>query len=267
MVHCKIQVGEHMIKRCACVIVLLFLLGAWLPGASITAVAQSGQTPVSCTALLRSASGNTTVQVCPPVVPSGQMVFFVIHSGRNQSVSVVLRYPTGSSDRLSGTTDSQGALTLSMPVRYNPLYRYAQIPFVITAGAASDTISGSVRVAQMNNEPQARMRVRQSTSKAWCGDDHCVVRDNSTVVIRIDTTPSAQVQLSLTYPNGESVPCPGNDLGGGMFADGTGAFVCRLPVYYDLSNTKSQVTVTVEASVTVGTYTIPLQYKLWLRAK
>jgi len=253
-------------KRCVALLAVLLLLYVGLPGGAPVAASRAASAPDSCTAPLHSSSGNTEVQICPSVVPSGQTVYFVIHSLRNQAVTAVLRYPSGGSDRQTGTTDSQGTLTLSMPVRYNPLYRYAQVPFVINIGTV-ETISGSVRVAQMNDVPQARIRVRPAASRTWCGEDHCVIRDNSTVLIRVETAPSAQVQISLMYPNGESVPCPGNDLGGGTFADGTGAFVCRLPVYYDLSNAKAQVTVLVEVSVTAGTYNIPLQYKLWLRAK
>lgn len=255
-------------KRCASFLAVLLLLYGCLPGAAEAATARAGSALDSCTALLRSSTGNTTVQICPPVVPSGQPVYFVIHSLHDQMVTALLRYPSGGVDRQSAMTDSQGALTLSMTVRYNPLYRYAQVPFVISIGdGKAETVSGSIRVAQMNNVPQARIRVRPAASMFWCGPDHCVIRDNTTVVIRVETAPSAEVQISLMYPNGESVPCPGNDLGGSTFADATGAFVCRLPVYYDLGGSKAQVTVLVDVSVTAGTYSIPLQYKLWLRAK
>jgi hypothetical protein len=250
---------------------LLFsLLATALGGATHAATGTVLPVGDHCTSVMRSASGNTELQICPPVVPAGQLVYFVVRSVHNAPVTLLIRYPNGATDRQTGTTDAGGLLELSVVMHYNPLYRYAQVPFVLDVGGITgDVITGAVRVAQNSSHAQARIQVRPVNSKDWCGPDHCIVRDNTSVIIRVDTDPSAQVQLTLQYPNGETTTCPGNDLtgGSGLFATSDGVFSCRLPVYYDLPSGHSQVIVLVQATITTSTYTIPLQYKLWLRAK
>jgi hypothetical protein len=250
--------------------VFLLVMLATSAGAARAATGRVSPVVDRCTAALRSASGTTEVRICPAVVPSGRLVNFQVHSLPNEPVTLLIRYPNGTTDRETGMTDATGQLLLSAVMHYNPLYRYAQVPFVLDVGGITgDVITGAVRVAQISGPAQARIQVRPLSSKDWCGPDHCIVRDNTLVVVRIDTDPSAEVQMTLLYPNGETTTCPGNDLtgGSGMFAASDGVFICRLPVYYDLPGGHSQVVVLVQATITTSTYTIPLQYKLWLRAK
>lgn len=228
----------------------------------------------SCDSTFKSATGPTVVTVCPTVVESGQMLHFIIRSRPNEPVLVLLRYPNGIADTRSDTTDAAGVAAVDMTVRYNPLYRYGQAQFQVsvgTSGAAdADVVTGTVRVAQSTSVGKPRLRVRAVGAKDWCPDNgRCTVRNNSSIVIRVDTDPNAQVQVDLAYPSGVTLPCPGNELAGGTgaFADGSGAFQCTMSVSYTLPNPKASATVLVQATVTTSSETIPVQYKLWIKGK
>lgn len=259
--------------RCLYPLVILLIVCGMLCSVS-GAAAQSKQTTntttsaETCNNSFKSASGSTTVTVCPTVVQSGQTLRFTIHSLPGQSVTVLLRYPNGQTDSATDTTDDQGMAVVDVPVRYNPLYRYGTVPFTVTVG--NDTVAGTLRVAQSTSSDKPRLRIRPAGAKEWCTvDGHCTVRDNTSILIHLDTEPNAQVQVDLAYPNGVILPCPGNDLpgGSGAFADDNGAFECTMPVSYKLPNAKATVAVLVQATVTTSSDTIPLQFKLWLKAK
>jgi hypothetical protein len=261
-----------MIRRFIPTVLFLFVLGLMIsvPGAAAQGKPAQGAAASadSCNNTFKSDSGSTTVSVCPSVVQSGQGLRFTIHSNANQQVTVLLRYPNGTTDSATGTTDGQGGASIDMTVRYNPLYRYGSVPFTVTVGA--DSVSGTVRVAQSASSGKPRLRVRPAGARDWCPEDgRCTARNKTSIVIRVDTEPNAQVQVDLAYPNGVTLPCPGNDLPGssGAFADGTGAFECTMPVSYEAPNAKGSVAVLVQATVTTSSDTIPLQYKLWLKGK
>lgn len=216
-----------------------------------------------------SATGATTVAICPLVVESGHSLRFDIHAKRNQVAQVQLTYPNGKADRATGVTDDQGMVTLVVVVHYNPLYRYGQAQFQVTIGspgsAAVDTVAGQVRVAQSATGGSPRLRVHPAGS-GWCPDEgRCTVRNNTSLILRVESDPGAQVQVTLTYLNGESVSCPANSLNNGSFADDSGAYVCRLFVYFDLRKTKGSISMALQATVVSGSYPVQLQRTVWLK--
>ncbi|HWE64404.1 MAG TPA: hypothetical protein VHB98_22045 [Chloroflexota bacterium] len=266
-----------MARRICLLLLSVLLLAAAVPPAQGAAIGKQAQRDAaasdSCSNSARSTTGVTQVTVCPAVVEAGHALQFAIRSRPNQSVTVVLLYPNGVIDRQTSMTDAQGTATVDIVVHYHPLYRYGQAKFQVTVGplngADNEVISGVVNIAQSTSSGKPRLRVRPAGARNWCAENgRCTVRDNTSIQIRVDTDPDAQVQLALSYPNGVTLACPGNALtgGAGALADDSGAFLCQMPVYYNLANAKATVTVLVQVTVTTSSGdTIPIQYKLWLK--
>jgi hypothetical protein len=269
-----------MVRRLFLVGLMLLLFCAALPAARAAAQGRPATNVISivdssCSNTFKAAAGSATVTVCPTVVESGQILRFTIHAQQNEPVTVQLRYPNGLTDSKADTTDDQGIAIVDMVVRYNPLYRYGQAQFTVivgTQGAANaEVVAGVVRVAQSTaTAGKPRLRVRPAGAKEWCPESgRCTVRNRTSILIRVDTSPNAQVQCDLAYPNGVTLPCPGNELAGGTgaFADSNGTYQCTMPISYDLPNAKASVAALVQATITTSADTIPVQYKLWIKGK
>lgn len=229
--------------------------------------AAEGTAPLACSAPYVSASGATQVTICPPSVVSGQEVQFDVRSIPDASVSVRLSYRDGTQGQATDTTDTQGSATIPITVSYNPLYRYASARFQVTVvkQGGNDIVRGTFRVAQAG--PAARLRIKPAGVVDWCADGQtCTVKNGQSVTIRVDAPPSAQVQAWIAFPDGQDEPCIGNALTGnsGTFADGTGAYVCTLPVYFGAKKGRHIASVVVEATITTDATTIPLRQVLWL---
>ena len=139
-------------------------------------------------------------------------------------------------------TDGQGQLTLNMLDALQPAVPLCPGAVRVDSRQYGDRDDQpvSVRVAQMNGVAAGshsgtscnQQGLVSATITAWCGTTSTVMHSSGY------QRRARRYRFRSMYPNGESVPCPGNDLGGCMFADASGAFICRLPVYYELPTCK-----------------------------
>ncbi|HVA89559.1 MAG TPA: hypothetical protein VNL71_06925, partial [Chloroflexota bacterium] len=172
-------------------------------------------------------AGATRVMVCPSTVTSGQSVRFTVHTRRLAAITVTMSYPDDSSANAGATANAQGMAVIEAPVAYNPINRYARAQFTVTAARQghTDQVSGTLTIAQASPLGDVQLRARPRYLTRWCPtvQDACRVRNNTTVVIQVDSAAGAQVSVSLQYPDGQPVSCPANDLTNSTFADNSGA--------------------------------------------
>ena len=250
-----------MVRR-ACILLSLFaLLSAAFPLNQGTAHGGPGR-DVSITC---STNNQATFQaigikvtVCPSTVSSGQPVSFIVHTLRLATVNIALAYPDSSSSTASATADGKGVAALEIQVQYNPLNRYAQAQFTASATKLNHTIqvAGTITIAQTSPLSAIRLqaRPRYVPPAQWCPNvsSACVIRNKSTVVIRVQSTAGAQVSVNLLYPDGNAISCIGNDLTSSGFAGNNGLYRCELPVFYQANAIGNGAKIQIVAQVSAG---------------
>jgi hypothetical protein len=269
-----------MVPRIASICLSIMLLMAAFPLTSGTIHGKQVResSDVQCAdsatgATFQSATGASQATVCPSVVVFGHPLRVIVHTRRFTPVRLQVQYPDGTT-ALSPqrATDGQGQAILELVVRYNPINRYVEAPFLVLIGRGGrvDTISGTVTIAQGVPLSTTRLRVRQvgmGNEGTWCPSDPalCTVQNGSRIIIRVDTDPGAQVSVTLFYPDNQSVSCTSNDLTGSDFASDAGIYRCELPVVFQARGKRGS-TLLVTAQVTSGSYSKTLPQKLRLVA-
>jgi hypothetical protein len=253
-----------MIRRMGAILCMLAALGAAFPLATGTAHGrQTRAAVVGCGDSANQTSfqtGDTRVLVCPATVTSGQLIRFTVHTRRFADVSVTLSYPDTTNSVVSGAANRQGTAILEAPVQYNPINRYVQAQFTIssTRQGHTDEVSGTFTIAQATPLADVQLLARPRYLDRWCpaATDSCRVRDNATILIRVQSTAGAQVSLSLQYPDGVPESCPNNNLTGTTFANPTGAYACELPVSFPPKLIGKGVQIKIIAQVSSGGFTV-----------
>ncbi|MGH2346263.1 MAG: hypothetical protein ACRDG4_13640, partial [Chloroflexota bacterium] len=205
-------------------------------------------------------AGGTRVMVCPSTVVSGQPVRFTVHTRRAAAVTVTLSFPDDSSTDADATANGQGTAVIEMPVQYNPINRYAQAQFTVTAATKghSDQVPGTLTIAQASPLSDVQLRARPHYQSHWCPatQEACRVRNNTTIIIQVNSTAGAQVSVNLQYPDGQPISCPANDLTNSTFADSSGVYRCELPVSFQTKLIRGGVKIEISAQVSAGGFTV-----------
>jgi len=205
-------------------------------------------------------AGGTHVMVCPSTVVSGRPVRFTVHTRHGAAVTVTISFPDNSSTDADATANGQGMAVIEMPVDYNPINRYAQAEFTITAAAKghTDEVSGTLSIAQASPLSDVQLRARPRYQSRWCPttQEACRVRNNTTIIIQVDSAAGAQVSVNLQYPDGQPISCPANDLTNSTFADNSGAYRCELPVSFQTKLIRGGVKLQISAQVSAGGFTV-----------
>jgi hypothetical protein len=216
-------------------------------------------------------SGALRVNVCPSTVTSGQTVRFTIHTRRQAAVTVTISYPDNSSANADATANGQGAAVIEIPVAYNPINRYAQADFTVTATSKghTDQVPGTLTIAQTSPLSNVQLRARPRYQGHWCPTTQaaCSVRNNNTIVIQVDSAAGAQVSVSLQYPDGQPVSCPANDLTKSTFADNSGVYRCELPVSFQTKLIGAGLKLDISAQVSAGGFTVSPSITMYLVAR
>jgi len=253
-----------MIRRVCAILCMLAALGAAFPLTAGTAHGRQGRAavvvcgdPANQTAFQ---TGDTRVLVCPATVTSGQLIRFTVHTRRFAAVSVTLSYPDSTSSMTTGSANRQGVAILEAPVQYNPINRYVKAQFTVasTRLGHTDEVSGNFTIAQAAPLADVQLLARPRYLDRWCpaAPESCRVRDNATVLIRVQSTAGAQVSLSLQYPDGVPESCPNNNLTGTAFANPTGVYACELPVSFPPKSIGKGVQIQIIAQVSAGGFTV-----------
>jgi hypothetical protein len=157
---------------------------------------------------------------------------------RLAQVHIQLQFPNGTASVVDVAADKLGNARASIPVRYNPITRYAQAQLTITVTRLGHTDvvpdPNPITIGQAAPLGATRLRARPIYMQAWCPTDPaaCTIRNNSSVVIRIDSDPHVKVSVTLSGPDGTTIPCPFNELTTTAYTDKSGVYRCRLPVAY-----------------------------------
>jgi hypothetical protein len=265
-----------MTRRIACIVSALVLLCCGIVPVSQTARA-AGNASNSFTCLVamdhpaKFSFGGTEVLVCASTVQSGSPVQLVVRAHKAAQVHVQLLFPDGTSSVADAVADKYGLAHMDLAVDYNPISRYAQAQLIVTVTRPghTDVVPGSVTIAQALPLGSTRLRARPSTTQAWCANDRgaCSIRNGGTLIIQVDSDPGAQVNASLLYPDGTSLPCPANTLTGTAFTSNTGVYRCQLPIAYQGKDKGKGSTIVITAQVSAGGYTQSRTLRLSLAAR
>ncbi|HVA91755.1 MAG TPA: hypothetical protein VNL71_18160 [Chloroflexota bacterium] len=264
-----------MVRRVCTILCLLAALGAAFPlAAGVAHGRQSRATVVGCGNPINQIwfqTGATRVMVCPSTVISGQLIRFTVHTRRLADVTATLSYPDATSTVSNGAANGQGVAVLEALVQYNPINRYVQAQFTVTATRLghTDQVLGAFTIAQATPLADVQLLAHPRYQDRWCPvtPEACRVRDNTTILIRVQSTAGAQVSVSLQYPDGVPEPCPYNDLTGSTFANNSGAFRCELPVSFPPKLIGKGVQIQVTAQVSSGGFTVNRSLPMMLVAR
>jgi hypothetical protein len=180
---------------------------------------------------------------------------------------VQLLFPNGTTAPparpLTTFADRFGYARPSLVIHYNPISSYAQAQLIVTVSRLGHTevVPGSVTIAQATPLLSTSVRARPAYLGTWCTSNSspdaaaCKVRNGANVVIRVDTDPGAQVNVTLSYPDGTSIAGPANELTSTAFTDQAGVYRCELPVVYQAKNRDKNVAIVIKAQVSLGGYT------------
>lgn len=270
--------ADVMLRRLMGVTLLLVLLASSLGAAPREARATpvfDALTAFACLAAdrpVRYANGSTDVVLCTSAVQTGDVLRLGVYTRKPSQVQVQLLFPDGTSAPAAGPlirrTDKQGYARISLPVTYQPVTSYAQAQVMVTVTRAghSDVVPGLVTIAQAVPLVSTRLRAHPAGLAAWCPADRlsCSIRNNATLIIRVDTDPGAQVVLGLRYPDGTPISCGANDFTSTSLADAAGIYRCELPIVFQSRNAGQGSVLTVVAQVSLGGYAQTRSLKLAL---
>ncbi|MDB5075911.1 MAG: hypothetical protein JWO42_2090 [Chloroflexi bacterium] len=250
-----------MIRRAAGMLILFLVLCCGIapyPRAAVGAAGGAHISSLSCSTPVdhpaKFSYGTTEVLVCSSTVQSGSQLNLVILTKRLATIHIQLLFPDGTSAVLDAVADKLGNAKLTLPIHYNPITRYAraQLLVTVTRPGHTEVVPGSVTIVQAIPLASTRLFARPADVLTWCPADRtsCSIRNNSNLIIRVDSDPGAQVAVTLSYPDGESIPCPSS------FTSATGTYRCQLPVVYQAKDTTSQGSaLSIVAQVSAGGYT------------